>query len=106
MSWTGVAAEHEPVVSWMQREREDAWLEGWREGWREGFEEGRQETLGVLRDLLLSVLVLRFGALRPEHEQAIAAASPERLTQWARRMSLLSTADALFEAPQNDERDA
>ena len=78
-------------MSWMQRDRE------------EGRQEGRQENVDVVRDLLLSALVLRFGALRPEHEQAIAAASPERLTQWARRMSLLSTADELLGTPQPTE---
>ena len=80
MSWTGVAAEHEPVVSWMQRERE----------------EGRQEGI---RELIRRCLIQRFGALRPEHERALAAATPERLDRWADTFLTSPTAAAVFETP-------
>jgi hypothetical protein len=97
MSWTdaGAAAEHEPVVSWMQREREDAW--------QEGFEEGLQEAR---QDVLRHALILRFGALSPEHEHTLTEASPERLDRWMDLIFTAPTADALFNAPQDDERDA
>ena len=103
MSWTGVAAEHEPVVSWMQREREDAWQEGWQEGWREGFEEGRQEGR---QDVLHRALVQRFGALNPEHERALADASPERLDRLFELALTAPTAAAVFETPSGGERGA
>jgi hypothetical protein len=97
MSWTdaGAAAEHEPVVSWMQREREDAW--------QEGFEEGLQEAR---QDVLRHALILRFGALSPEHEHTLTEASPERLDRWMDLIFTAPTAAALFNAPQYEARDA
>ena len=71
-------------MSWMQRERE------------EGRQEGRQ-------DLFRRCLIQRFGALRPEHERALAAATPERLDRWADTFLTAPSVDALFDAPQDDE---
>ena len=109
MSWTDAVAavEHEPVVSWMQREREEAWQEGWREGWREGFEEGWQEGFEEGRqDVLRRALVQRFGTLRPEHERTLTEASPERLDRLFERTLTAPTAAAVFETPSGGERGA
>ena len=84
MSWIdSVADEPELVVSWMQRERE----------------EGR-------RDLLRRLLLQRFGPLSPEHELALAEARAERLDRWVDLIFTAPTAEALFEAPPDDEGDA
>ena len=71
--------------------------------WQEGFEEGLQEAR---QDVLRRALVQRFGTLRPEHERALTEASPERLDRWMDLIFTAPTADALFNAPQDDERDA
>ena len=84
----------------MQREREEAWQEGWREGWREGFEEGWQEGFEEGRqDVLRCALILRFGALNPEHERALTESSPERLDRLFERALTAPTAAAVFETP-------
>jgi hypothetical protein len=59
---------------------------------REGFEEGRQ-------DVLRCALILRFGALNPEHERTLTEASPERLDRLFERALTAPTAAAVFETP-------
>ena len=88
--------EREQVMSWMQRERE----EGRQEGRQEGHEEARPL---VQQDLIRRGLRRRFGAIRAEHERAILVASPRRLDQWVDMIFTVPTADALFDAPQDDE---
>ena len=82
-------------MSWMQRVRE--------EGRQEGCEEARPL---VQQDVIRRGLRRRFGAIRAEHERAILVASPRRLDQWMDLIFTAPTADALFNAPQDDERGA
>jgi len=86
--------EREQVMSWMQRERE------------EGRREERSKSLLMMQKVIRRGVLHRFGTLRPEHERALTEASPARLERWMDLIFTAPTAEALFDAPQDDERDA
>ncbi|MBK9370869.1 MAG: hypothetical protein IPN01_32010 [Deltaproteobacteria bacterium] len=88
-----------------QDDERDAWRGLADEEGGEGFEGGgRQE--GRVGDVLHRALVQRFGALNPEHERALAEASPERLDRLFERALTAPTAAAVFETPSGGERGA
>ena len=59
--------------------------------------EGREEGLRAGRaSVLTKLLRLRFGALTPEHEAAIASATPEQLDGWVERVLTAETVAAVL----------
>jgi predicted transposase YdaD len=72
----------------MLRETVKEWTREWKnEGLREGLSEGRREGRreGEAR-LLMRLLELKFGPLKPEDQARIDGADAERLLAWGERV--------------------
>lgn len=61
-----------------------------------GRAEGLAQADAALRQLLLKLLVRKFGAVPPEHVAALEAGTPEQLERYAERIIMVDTIAAVF----------
>ena len=84
---TDINLEENAVVRpLLEKRHREVWQKGLQEGRQEGRREGR-------RDLLLSLLVEKFGALPLTAAERVRTAPVERLDRWASRVLRSSTLD-------------
>jgi hypothetical protein len=67
-----------------------------QKGHAEGWAKGRAEGDAALRNLLLKLLMRRFGDVPLDRRAGIEAATPEQLERYAERIVVVDSLEAVF----------
>jgi predicted transposase YdaD len=84
----------ESIDRWNRELREEGLQEGLQKGLEKGLQKGLQE--GEAR-ILLTQLRLKFGPLKPEIEERVRSADPDRLVVWSERVLGAERAEDIFQ---------